>query len=112
MPLCTYYLNHEVEKYKKVSDPDLNELLQEVRAIDDGYYIVEGDSPTNWLWFFKSKKHKIYTVFYHIQHNEYQVLNLCKDGLDIDVNANIVGAYLLGFLNGNRKSIGVEKIRK
>jgi len=104
MPLCTYYLDYEVEKYKNVSDPDLNELFQEVRAIDDGYYIVEGDYVENWLGFFKSKKHKIYTVLYHIKHNEYQVLNLCKDGLDIDVNANVVGAYLIGFLNGNRKS--------
>lgn len=110
MPLCTYYLDHEIEKYKNVSDSDLNELFQEVRSIDDSYYIAEGDRVENRWWFFKSKKHKIYTVFYHIKHNEYQVLNLSKDGLAlfktlyIDVNANVVGAYLIGFLNGNRKS--------
>ena len=102
--LCTYYDNYEVEKFKKVSDPELNELFQEVRNIDDGYYIIESDYTENKWWFVKAKKHKIYTMLYHIKHNEYQVLNLSQNGLDIDINTSIVGAYLIGFLNGNRKN--------
>ena len=108
MVLCKYFNTDEVEKYKNVSDPDLNELLQQVRAIDDGYYIAEEDYAENRWWYEKPKKRKIYTLFHHMKHNEYQVLNLCKDGLDIDVNVNVVGAYLLGFLNGNRKSFKDE----
>lgn len=104
MPLCTYYDTYEVEKFKQVSDPELNELLQEVRNIDDGYYIVEGDYIEDRGWFLKPRKYKIYTVLYHIQHNEYQVLNLSQNGLDIDVNISVVGAYFIGFLNGNRKN--------
>lgn len=104
MPLCAYYNTYEVEHFKKVSDPELNELFQEVRNIDSGYYIIEHDYTENRGWFIKPRKYKIYTVLYHILNNEYQVLNLNQSGLEIDSNISVVGAYLIGFLNGNRKS--------
>jgi hypothetical protein len=104
MPLYTYYDTHTVEKFKKVSDPELNELFQEVRNIDDGYYIKTIEGEENRGWFVKPRKYKIYTILYHSRNNEYQVLNLSQDGLDIDINTSIVGAYLIGFLNGNRKT--------
>lgn len=102
MPLCTYY--NDVENFKKVSDPDLNELFQEVRAIDNRYYIREYEHTQNRGWFVKPKTIKYYAVLYHIHSTEYQQLNLCNDGLDVYPNSSIVGAYLIGFLNGNRKS--------
>lgn len=110
MCLCTYYNDYEIEKYKKVSDPDINDLLQAVRDIDPGYYITEEDYTEKGGWFTKPKTTKLYSILYHIRSTEYQVLNLCRDGLDIYPNDSIVAAYLIGFLNGNRKSIGVEKL--
>ena len=104
MPLCTYYHDYEVENYKKVSDDELNELLQEVRKIDSNYYLMEKDHAQLSLWFTKPKTIKFYTVLYRTQHNEYQILNLCRNGLDISNSDSIVGAYFMGFLNGNRKS--------
>lgn len=102
MRLCTYY--NDVENFKQVSDPDLNELFQEVRAIDDRYYIREHEYTQNRGWFLKPKTITYYSVLYHIHSAEYQQLNLCHDGFDVYPNSSIVGAYLIGFLNGNRKS--------
>lgn len=103
MPLCTYY--NDVENFKKVSDPDINDLLQEVRSIDDRYYIREHEYVENRVWFLKPKTIKYYSVLYHIHSTEYQELNLCNDGFDVYPNSSIVAAYLIGFLNGNRKSV-------
>lgn len=102
MPLCTYY--NDVENFKQVSDPDLNELFQEVRSIDNGYYIREHEYTENRGWFLKPKTTKCYSVLYHIHSTEYQQLNFCNNGLDVYPNSSIVAAYLIGFLNGNRKS--------
>jgi hypothetical protein len=103
MPLCTYY--NDVENFKKVSDPDINDLLQEVRSIDNRYYIREHEYLENRGWFFKPKTRKYYSILYHIHSTEYQELNLCNDGFDVYPNSSIVAAYLIGFLNGNRKSV-------
>lgn len=104
--MSTYYNDYELEKFKSVTNKELNELLQEVRSIDDRYYLQERTYITK-KRFKKPVEHFYYTLLF--QHNgvECQVVNFAQDSscsINSGVSASYIFTYFFGLLTGlNRK---------
>lgn len=106
MAICTYLSNNEPELYSTVSDPDINELLQEVRQATQNrifiqertYYVKE------WiLWVKRIRVTKLYSVYVEIVLPEVQVMNFCPpndqaSSICTNVSKQVVMAYLFGVL--------------
>jgi hypothetical protein len=108
--MCSYYDSNELEMAKKVKDKELNELLQDVRAKDDRYYLQE----RTWLekrgLFKKSVEKTGYTLLLNISGTECQVINFCQDhewSINPNVSKSYIHALFCGWLNGFK--IGQEQ---
>lgn len=101
MGMYTYINDQDIERWSKVEDKDLNQLLQEVRAIDDRYMIYEHMVITK-QWF-KKEKH---TMLYSIRIRDgYQarIINFAQDhewSINELVSKSYIMAYLYGLLTG------------
>lgn len=76
--MVSYYNDSELEKAKTVTDKELNELLQEVRAKDDRYYLQE-KKYTIKKWFRKPVEKTYYTLLFNTYSCECQIINFCQD---------------------------------
>lgn len=109
MPAITFLSVQEMKRYGRVTDPELNIMLQEVREIDSGYLIQETSrvkKSTRWFTW-KSEEdpiEKVYHLYYSIDDVEVQILNLYMDNAPGSVFAyatkEMVMNYLMGILNG------------
>jgi len=108
--MVSYYNENELEAAKKVSDKELNELLQEVREVDSRYYLQERNVTTK-KWLRKPITRTLYTLLYNVGGMECQIINFCQDH-EWSINGTVTKSYihtlLCGFLNGFKR--GVEKI--
>ncbi len=105
--IVSYYHEHELESAKRVSDLELNELLQEVRKKDNRYYLIEKEYVFKKWWFSKPLKKKLYTLLYNTNTIECQIINFCQDhdySINTSVSKSYIHALFCGFLNGYKKA--------
>lgn len=102
MAITTWLSESEVNIYKTVTNKALNEVFQEVRALDDRYYLEEKTIETK--RFLRSPKKRIlYTMFVWLCNEEFQIINFCMDtkwSINTMVPASYIYAYFYGFLGG------------
>lgn len=103
--LITWLSEDDVEKYSRVQDSELNELLQEVRCQEG--YLVQETKYAEKRWLRKSRYVELYTVYFNVgikpELNEYQLLHLPSDSNkngSYKVSKAVAAAFLLGLLNG------------
>lgn len=105
--MVSYYNDSELEKAKTVTDKELNELLQEVRAKDDNFYLQERNHIIN-KWFRKPVEKTYYTLLYRTYSFECQIVNFCQDH-ECSINGTVSKSYIYtlfcGFLNGYKSAL-------
>ncbi len=110
--MTTYYSEQELEKFKQVSDVDLNELLQEVLEIEDRYYLEE--KKVTYKKVFRKPVHKTYyTLLFNLCSSECQVINFCQDhkwSINCSVQKSYIHTLLRGFLNGHKTATRYTKV--
>jgi hypothetical protein len=110
--ICTYLSKDEREKYTAVTDPDLNELFQEVREAFGTYYLYErAIKPKRGFftsWFEKPKEQMVYTLYAQLSHDEVQIINFPRDwpySINTGVPKSYIMTYFYGLLNGRRQTL-------
>lgn len=103
MPICSYYQDYELDNAKTVLDKDLNELLQELRAIDDNWFVTERKHYTH-RWFRKPTESTHYELLHRLGRGpECQIINFASEGSSINTSPgkssimNFIFGYLAGF---------------
>ena len=108
--MVSYYNESELEAAKKVSDKELNELLQEIREKDDRYYLIERKFTIKNGWFKKPTEKIGYTLLFNAYSCECQIVNFCQDH-EWSINGTVSKSYIhtlfCGWLNGYKR--GQEK---
>lgn len=108
--MVSYYYESELEDAKKVSDKELNQLLQEIREKDDRYYLIERKYNIKKGWFKKPTEEIRYTLLFNICGSECQIVNFCQDH-EWSINGKVSKSYIytlfFGWLNGYKR--GQEK---
>lgn len=108
--ICTWLNEQEFEKYKQVSDKDVNDLLRDIRAIDDRFYINEVKVSMNRL-FRKPVVKSYYTLYICLGGMDVQAINFCQEhtwSINTSVSKSYMVTYLLGVLHG----INIEMNKK
>lgn len=101
--ITSYYNKSELEAAKKVSDKELNELLQELRGIDDRYYLIEKNITVKNGWFKKPSEIFCYTLLFRISGMECQIINFCQDhewSINTTVSKSYIHTLFCGYING------------
>ena len=105
--MCSYYNADELDMAKKVNDKELNELLQDVRAKDDRYYLQEKTFEVEQGWFKKPIQKTGYTLLLNIGGMECQIINFCQDH-EWSINGTVSKSYIhtlfCGWLNGFKRA--------
>jgi hypothetical protein len=103
MACCTYLRDDEFERFKSVSDKDLNELFQEVRnTIDDKLFLQEREFIIK-KRFRKPTKVFRYTLYKQLRNDcEVQVINFAggKSSINGLVDSSYIMTYFYGLING------------
>lgn len=109
MAICTYLNQNEIEEWRKVSDEDVNELLQDVNKETGNKYFLKAVNIVKrrgWFtsWFLSPVKETFYTIYIDFGHlPEVQVMNFYMPG-GSSINTSIpkagIIAYFLGVLAG------------
>lgn len=108
MAIITFISEEEAQKYTKVQEKDLNELLQEVRLFDDKLHIKECVYPEYRKFFRKISPYEVRYVLYSINGTEAQILNFPISKKDNEFNRSGYSysqtiTYLYGLINGQNK---------
>jgi|LakMenE01Jun11ns_1017448.scaffolds.fasta_scaffold8579147_1 hypothetical protein len=101
--IYTYFNDDEIKAFEKVSDNFVNDLFQEVRSLNEKYYLEEYIFVEKKL--FKKIEKKVYTLYYKVSACEYQIVNFApvlESSININVDKVAICSYLIGFLNGAR----------
>ncbi len=99
MPVTTFLNEDEKKKFTVVRDKDVNELLQEIRKIDDRYYLQERIRLKKRL-FRKTIIDKVYVLYFDYARDskwDIQIMNLGHDSKEV------VMSYFYGFLAGKNR---------
>lgn len=120
MAICTWITDNEKETYSKVSDPELNELFQEVRERFQSRLflreMVVKPKRGFWSsWFKKEQPSHVYVLYYDPMiggksYNEVQCINFCRDtnwSLNTVVPKSYIMTYFYGLLNGADRQMEV-----
>ena len=102
MACCTYLGDYEFNKFKSVSDKELNELFQEVRNIDDKYFLEEREFEIK-KRFKKPTKEVRYTLYKQLRNDcEVQVINFAggKSSINGLVDKSYIMTLFYGIING------------
>lgn len=100
--MYTYFNDFEIQAFTKVTDVLVNELFQEVRSLNEKYYLEEYVTVKKKL-FKKPEEKKIYNLYYKVADGHYQIVNFPpgeKSSININVDKNTILSYLMGYLNG------------
>lgn len=93
MGIHTYTTDYELKTWERVEDKDLDELLQEVRAIDNRYYIQTTKYfVTRW---FKKHIEVRYQLFHVTGGYDAQYITVAN-------TKETIIAWLYGFINGSK----------
>jgi hypothetical protein len=98
MGMYTWLSEGQFEEYSKVSDQELNEILQEVRSLMPNVYVQESQVSTCKGMFYPVVKKTVYSVYSRTITGQEEVRVLNIKTTDKDYVAN----YLFGLLNGYR----------
>ncbi len=99
MPICTYIDDREIEEYyKKLDDPELKEVLDDVNKIDDGWSIQKQMFISR-RTFRKSTSYSLYSLYYKTIAPEYQIINFAPVG-EYTINTCVRKEDVLNFLTG------------
>ena len=92
--------DNELEQFKTVKNKELNELLAEVRLLDDRYFLQENVHVQRKG--FKKVEYTKYTLLFRYNEIECQIVNFPQDAGSINtvVTASYIFTYLLGLLTG------------
>jgi len=110
--MCSYYNSNELERAKTVKDKELNELLQDVRAKDDRYYLQERTWMVKRGWFKKPVKKTGYSLLFNVGGIECQIINFYQDhqwSINGTVSKSYIHTLFCGWLNGFKEG---EKIKE
>lgn len=111
MAITTWLSAAEVNNYKSVTSKELNEIFQEIRTLDDRYYLKEDIIETK-RFLRATKRQMMYTMFIWLQSEEFQIMNFCRDtkwSINTMVPASYIYAYFYGFLGGIKSQIKETK---
>lgn len=99
--ITSYYSDFELKGLTKVSDCELNELFQEFRKKEGGYFLKEFEIIKK-RFFKKSTKVIRYTLLKRITEGECQVINFNQDHSSINtiVDKSYIITFFYGYLNG------------
>lgn len=102
MPATTYLT--ESEYTAPTSCDQINAYLKEIHAsLGKDYRVSERTITRHYLGLFKSTK-IVYTVYYPLEHGEYQIVNFYSPSsgtsINHEVEAPVVMGYLYGLLTG------------
>lgn len=109
MAICTYLRQDEFEKYTKVTDTDINELLQEVRRDITSKILIQERVFIKKRVFRKDLPTTLYAVYYDLGNPEVQMINFCgnTEGFNTYILKSTLINYLLGIIAGYK--YGIEK---
>lgn len=93
--MCTYLSESEFERFTKVEDSDVNEVFQQIRAINPVWYINQTTNLKK-RWF---RKPIIQTRFDVYEVYEYPSGNFSKPEVRVQISCN-TKANVLNFLYG------------
>jgi len=105
--MFSYYSEYDLETGKTVADPDLNEILQDVRKLDDRIYVLERPVSYRRNWFSPVVTKTLYSLIVETNNPECQIINFCQDsgaGIHSYVSKAHVYNYLIVFFNGYNKN--------
>lgn len=100
--ITAFYTAKELASAKRVYDHEVDSLLQEIRAKDDRYYLIEKKRTIKKGWFKKPIEETLYEVIFDTGYGDCQILNFCDREFTIktDVPKELVITLFLGWLNG------------
>jgi hypothetical protein len=107
--ISTYISDWEIPHLTKVEDKELNDLFQEVRAIDDRF-LIQTTQYDNRTWFDKlmsdyKKTGVVYTLYNHTNRDT-QVVNFPPLTGSWSINTSVhkaqIMAFFYGFLSGKQ----------
>lgn len=111
--ITAYYTKSELEAATKVSDKELNELLQEIREKDDRFYLIERKISFKPGLFKKPTELTNYTLLLNTGNMECQMVNFCQDfdySINIKVSKSYIYTFFVGWLNGYKRVDETKKI--
>jgi hypothetical protein len=100
--IIQYYLDSDLKKLTRVTNPELNEILDKVRQRDDSFYIKEFTIPIlSKLPFFKTVFETRYNLLKRINGSQCLIVNLKgQQGEKNAINVNCSGNELMNYLKG------------
>lgn len=101
MPCVTYYSDDDVRNHQsKLQDPEIQELLDEITAIDGTVWFVRRYEFTVRKWFRKPKTHVLYELLANTYPGEFQIINFPGEGIRMMVERDFVITYLMAYCGG------------
>ncbi|MGN6416125.1 MAG: hypothetical protein ACTHMC_01445 [Pseudobacter sp.] len=105
MPITTWIHSYcEVESMSSVKDKTLNDLFQEVRQATNNRFLLSETEYQDRGWFGKRNRRTAYTLYIHIMHDEYQVINFATAQTEGSINTaaprETIMNYFYGVLTG------------
>lgn len=108
----TYLTDEELERFKSVTDEELNKLLQEVNEnFGDKYRIDETFYQYKKYFFSKPVKRVRYTLYAIMSSPSVQCINFASDGKS-SINTSVTKSYLMTYFYGllTSKSVLIRRI--
>lgn len=102
MGVYTYINDQDIERWSRVEDAELNELLQEVRQINPSILIASFAHFIKKHWYSKAKPVTLYSLRVNNGY-EAQIINFHQEhewSINTTVPKSYIMAYLFGYLNG------------
>lgn len=109
MGMYTYITDQDIERWSKVKDKDLNELLQEVRAIDSRYMIYEHLVITK-RWLKKEQHSMLYSLRVRDGYQA-RVINFAQDR-KWSINELVTKSYIMTYMYGLLTGLNLFKQQK
>lgn len=102
--MTQYYSQYQLEVATTVKNEELNSKLQEVRSLNNNYYLIERTIKVKSGWFSKPKEKTVYTLLYHIGGSECQLVNFDQESdwsINVEVPKSYIMTFFIGYLNGH-----------
>lgn len=100
--ITTYFSDEQLEEFCFVNDQELNKLLQEIRLIDDRYFLRE-EAITIKTFMKRPIETFLYTLIFKMSNDPYsKLINFRQEGvcsINTRVSAPLIQAYFHGFLS-------------
>lgn len=109
MAMYTYINDQDIDRWSKATDKDINDLLQQVRAIDDRYMIYEYTIIKK-HWFKKTEHSLLYSLRVRDGY-EARIINFAQDH-ECSINDLVTKSYMMTYLFGLLTGFNLSKQQK